>query len=33
MDRVYHVGRGYKGIVEKRRAVDADIERLQTPAA
>ncbi len=28
IDRVYHIDRGYEGIVEKLRAVGADIERL-----
>jgi UDP-N-acetylglucosamine 1-carboxyvinyltransferase len=32
IDRVYHIDRGYEGIVEKLRAVGADIERMHTPA-
>jgi UDP-N-acetylglucosamine 1-carboxyvinyltransferase len=28
IERVYHIDRGYEGIVEKLRAVGADIERL-----
>jgi UDP-N-acetylglucosamine 1-carboxyvinyltransferase len=28
IDRVYHIDRGYEGIVEKLRGVGADIERL-----
>jgi len=28
IDRVYHIDRGYEGIVEKLRAVGADIERV-----
>jgi UDP-N-acetylglucosamine 1-carboxyvinyltransferase len=28
IDRVYHIDRGYEGIVEKLRAVGADIERI-----
>ena len=31
IDRVYHIDRGYEGIVEKLRAVGADIERVHTP--
>ncbi|HET7258626.1 MAG TPA: hypothetical protein VFI75_02830 [Candidatus Acidoferrum sp.] len=30
IDRVYHIDRGYEGIVEKLRAVGADIERVPT---
>src|SRR6266702_1276489 len=30
IDRVYHIDRGYEGIVEKLRAVGADIERVHT---
>jgi UDP-N-acetylglucosamine 1-carboxyvinyltransferase len=30
IERVYHIDRGYEGIVEKLRAVGADIERLHT---
>jgi UDP-N-acetylglucosamine 1-carboxyvinyltransferase len=30
VDRVYHIDRGYEGIVEKLSAVGADIERLHT---
>jgi len=29
VDRVYHIDRGYEGIVEKLRAVGADIERVR----
>src|SRR6202034_589385 len=29
IDRVYHIDRGYEGIVEKLRAVGATIERVQ----
>ena len=29
IDRVYHIDRGYEGIVEKLRGVGADIERVQ----
>jgi UDP-N-acetylglucosamine 1-carboxyvinyltransferase len=32
IDRVYHIDRGYEGIVEKLRGVGADIERLHAPA-
>jgi UDP-N-acetylglucosamine 1-carboxyvinyltransferase len=32
IDRVYHIDRGYEQIVEKLRAVGADIERLHAPA-
>src|SRR5260370_33950004 len=28
VERVYHIDRGYEGIVEKLRAVGADIERI-----
>jgi UDP-N-acetylglucosamine 1-carboxyvinyltransferase len=31
IDRVYHIDRGYEGIVEKLRVVGADIKRLNTP--
>jgi UDP-N-acetylglucosamine 1-carboxyvinyltransferase len=31
IDRVYHIDRGYEGIVEKLRGVGADIERVQVP--
>ena len=31
IDRVYHIDRGYEGIVEKLRAVGADIERIHAP--
>ena len=31
VDRVYHIDRGYEGIVEKLRAVGADIERVHAP--
>ena len=30
IDRVYHIDRGYEGIVEKLRAVGADMERVHT---
>ena len=30
IDRVYHIDRGYEGIVEKLRAVGADIERVHS---
>ncbi|MGH9742328.1 MAG: UDP-N-acetylglucosamine 1-carboxyvinyltransferase, partial [Candidatus Acidiferrum sp.] len=30
IERVYHIDRGYEGIVEKLRAVGADIERVHT---
>jgi UDP-N-acetylglucosamine 1-carboxyvinyltransferase len=30
IDRVYHIDRGYEGIVEKLRSVGADMERLHT---
>ena len=33
IDRVYHIDRGYEGIVEKLRCVGADIERVHAPAA
>jgi len=33
IDRVYHIDRGYEYIVEKLRAVGADIERLHNPGA
>ncbi len=33
IDRVYHIDRGYEGIVEKLRSVGADIERLHTQGA
>jgi UDP-N-acetylglucosamine 1-carboxyvinyltransferase len=32
IDRVYHIDRGYEGIVEKLRAVGADIERVHALA-
>src|SRR5215470_12311145 len=32
VDRVYHIDRGYEGIVEKLKAVGADIERVHAPA-
>ena len=32
IDRVYHIDRGYEHIVEKLRAVGADIERVHAPA-
>jgi UDP-N-acetylglucosamine 1-carboxyvinyltransferase len=33
IDRVYHIDRGYEGIVEKLRALGADITRIHLPAA
>jgi UDP-N-acetylglucosamine 1-carboxyvinyltransferase len=33
IDRVYHIDRGYEGIVEKLRAVGADITRVHAPGA
>jgi UDP-N-acetylglucosamine 1-carboxyvinyltransferase len=33
IDRVYHIDRGYEGIVEKLRGVGADIQRLHAPTA
>src|SRR5712671_2468272 len=33
IDRVYHIDRGYEGIVEKLRGVGADITRLHAPAS
>ncbi|MDP9147533.1 MAG: UDP-N-acetylglucosamine 1-carboxyvinyltransferase [Acidobacteriota bacterium] len=33
IDRVYHIDRGYEQIVEKLRAVGANIERLHTPGS
>ena len=33
IDRVYHIDRGYEGIVDKLRAVGANIERLHTQAS
>src|SRR5271168_1228790 len=33
IDRVYHIDRGYEGIVEKLRAVGADIERVHGPGS
>ena len=32
IDRVYHIDRGYEGIVEKLRGVGADITRVHAPA-
>jgi UDP-N-acetylglucosamine 1-carboxyvinyltransferase len=32
IERVYHIDRGYEGIVEKLRGVGADIERVHVPA-
>ncbi len=32
IERVYHIDRGYEGIVEKLRAVGADIERVHAPS-
>jgi len=33
IERVYHIDRGYEGIVEKLRGVGADIERVHGPAS
>ena len=33
IDRVYHIDRGYEGIVEKLQSVGADITRIHAPAA
>jgi UDP-N-acetylglucosamine 1-carboxyvinyltransferase len=33
IDRVYHIDRGYEQIVEKLRAVGADIERVHGTGA
>ena len=33
VDRVYHIDRGYEGIVEKLRGLGADIERVHSPVA
>ena len=33
IDRVYHIDRGYEGIVEKLRSVGADITRIHSPGA
>jgi UDP-N-acetylglucosamine 1-carboxyvinyltransferase len=33
IERVYHVDRGYQGIVEKLHAVGADIERVHAPVS
>jgi UDP-N-acetylglucosamine 1-carboxyvinyltransferase len=33
IDRVYHIDRGYEGIVEKLRGVGADIERVHAPVS
>ncbi|PYU50792.1 MAG: UDP-N-acetylglucosamine 1-carboxyvinyltransferase [Acidobacteria bacterium] len=33
IERVYHIDRGYEGIVEKLRGVGADIERVHAPAS
>ncbi|HEY6269969.1 MAG TPA: UDP-N-acetylglucosamine 1-carboxyvinyltransferase [Candidatus Acidoferrum sp.] len=33
IERVYHIDRGYEGIVEKLRGVGADIERVHGPGA
>jgi UDP-N-acetylglucosamine 1-carboxyvinyltransferase len=33
IDRVYHIDRGYERIVEKLRAVGADIERVHAPSS
>jgi UDP-N-acetylglucosamine 1-carboxyvinyltransferase len=33
IDRVYHIDRGYEGIVEKLRGVGAEIERVHSPGS
>jgi UDP-N-acetylglucosamine 1-carboxyvinyltransferase len=33
IDRVYHIDRGYEGIVEKLRGIGADITRIHAPGA
>ena len=33
IERVYHIDRGYEHIVEKLRAVGADIERIHAAAS
>src|SRR2546423_13491124 len=33
IDRVYHIDRGYQGIVEKLREVGADITRIRAPGS
>ena len=33
IDRVYHIDRGYEGIVEKLQSVGADITRVHAPSA
>jgi UDP-N-acetylglucosamine 1-carboxyvinyltransferase len=33
IDRVYHIDRGYEGIVEKLQALGSDIERLHFPSS
>jgi UDP-N-acetylglucosamine 1-carboxyvinyltransferase len=33
IDRVYHIDRGYQGIVEKLQALGADIERVHAPVS
>src|ERR1700676_4245486 len=33
IDRVYHIDRGYEGIVEKLRSVNADITRIHEPGS
>ena len=33
IERVYHIDRGYEGIVEKLQAVGADIERVHSTAS
>jgi UDP-N-acetylglucosamine 1-carboxyvinyltransferase len=33
IERVYHIDRGYEGIVEKLRGVGADIERVHAPSS
>jgi UDP-N-acetylglucosamine 1-carboxyvinyltransferase len=33
IDRVYHIDRGYEGIVEKLQSLSANIERLHFPTS
>jgi UDP-N-acetylglucosamine 1-carboxyvinyltransferase len=33
IDRVYHIDRGYEGIVEKLQALGADMKRLHFPSS
>ena len=33
IERVYHIDRGYEGIVEKLRGVGADVERVHGAGA